>query len=75
MEHHFPKQWEYMPFGGGHRACLGKEKVLAESAFVLARLAQTFERIESRDPKPWKELVMLTARNANGCKVALYAAS
>jgi cytochrome P450 len=67
-----PKQWEYMTFGGGQRACLGREKVLAEAAFVICRLAQSFGRIESRDTKPWKEIRALGAKNANGCKVALF---
>jgi cytochrome P450 len=67
-----PKQWEYVPFGGGQRACLGKGKVLAESAFVICRLAQTFERLQSRDTESWNGQQTLTAKNANGCKVALY---
>lgn len=67
-----PQQWEYVPFGGGQRACLGKGKVLAESAFVICRLAQTFERLQSRDIEPWNGQQALTAKNANGCKVAFY---
>ncbi|KAJ4348029.1 uncharacterized protein N0V89_009401 [Didymosphaeria variabile] len=67
-----PSQWEYMPFGGGERACLGREKVLAEAAYVVARLAQTFTRVESRDDRPWKEVVRMTAKNANGCQVGLF---
>jgi cytochrome P450 len=68
-----PLQWEYMPFGGGERACLGREKVLAEAAYVIARFAQTFSRVESRDDRPWKEIVRMTAKNANGCLVGLFA--
>jgi hypothetical protein len=48
--------------------------VLAETAFVLCRLAQRFEKLESRDKNPWKGHQTLTAKNANGCKVALYRA-
>jgi cytochrome P450 len=66
-----PKSYEYMAFGGGQRACLGKEKVLVEAAFFLARLAQRFEKLETRDEKPWKGQLMLTAKNLNGCKLAL----
>ncbi|KAF2675780.1 cytochrome P450 [Lentithecium fluviatile CBS 122367] len=66
-----PAQWEYLPFGGGQRACLGKEKVLAEAAFVVARLAQRFEKLESEDARPWKGKMRLSAKNLNGCKVCL----
>jgi cytochrome P450 len=67
-----PSPWEFMPFGGGDRACLGKEKVLAEAAYVVGRLAQKFTRVEPRDDKPWTEVVRMTAKNANGCKVGLF---
>ncbi|KAF1967916.1 putative cytochrome 52A13 [Bimuria novae-zelandiae CBS 107.79] len=67
-----PSQWEYMPFRGGERACLGREKTLKEAAYVVARLAQTFSSVESRDDRSWKVIVRLTAKNANGCKVGLF---
>jgi cytochrome P450 monooxygenase len=65
-----PKQWDYLPFGGRQRACLGGKKVLAESAFVICRLVQKYGRLESRDAEPWNGKRALTAKNANGCKVA-----
>lgn len=67
-----PSQWEYMPFGGGERACLGKEKVLAEAAYVVGRLAQSFVRVEPREDRPWTEVVRMTAKNVYGCKVGLF---
>ena len=67
-----PGQWEFMAFGGGNRACLGKQKVLVEAAHVLLRLAKTFTTLESRDDKPWKGELKLTCKSANGCKVALH---
>jgi hypothetical protein len=51
------------------RACLGREKVLAEAAYVVGRFAQRFERVESRDDRPWKEIMRLTAKNVHGCLV------
>lgn len=67
-----PGQWEFMGFGGGSRACLGRHKSLAGASFVLARLAMRFERLESRDDREWKGEMKLTCKSANGCKVALY---
>lgn len=70
-----PSQWEFMAFGGGSRACLGRQKSLVEAAYVLARLACQFPRLESRDYEEWKGDMKLTCKSANGCKVALYEAS
>ena len=69
-----PSQWEFMAFGGGSRACLGRQKSLVEAAYVLARLARQFPRLESRDDEEWKGDMKLTCKSANGCKVALYEA-
>ncbi|KAF4624127.1 hypothetical protein G7Y89_g14046 [Cudoniella acicularis] len=66
-----PKQWEYIPFGGGQRACLGQHKVLVEATYVLLRIAATFEHLECRDDMPWKGELQLTCKSANGCKVSL----
>lgn len=67
-----PSHWELMAFGGGSRACLGRQKSLVEAAYVLARLARQFPRLESRDDEEWKGDMKLTCKSANGCKVALY---
>lgn len=66
-----PDSWEYMPVGGGPRACVGQPKALAEASLVLVKMAQRFSRIESRDDREWEELLKLTLANANGCKVGL----
>lgn len=66
-----PQQWEYAPFGGGQRACMGKEKTLAEASFVICKLAGTFEVLEARDERPWKGRQTLSAKNIHGCKIAL----
>lgn len=68
-----PEQWEFMGFGGGNRACLGQQKATVEAAYVLARLTQSFAKLESRDSQDWKGEMKLTCKSANGCKVALYA--
>jgi hypothetical protein len=37
----------------------------------MTRLLQEFKEIQSRDERPWQAQVASTAKNANGCLVAL----
>ncbi|KAK7978423.1 cytochrome P450 [Apiospora saccharicola] len=64
--------WEYLPFNGGPRICVGQQYALTEAAYVTIRLVQEFERIESRDPGPWVESIGLTVCPRNGTKVGMY---
>lgn len=66
-----PKPWEYVPFGGGPRQCLGQIKAMLETSYVVVRMLQEFQNIESRDERPWKGQVKLTVKNAHGCLVSL----
>ena len=66
-----PSTWQYVPFGGGPRGCLGRNKALTEASYVIVRIMQDFKGIESRDDREWTGQVQLTAKNANGCKIAL----
>ena len=61
-----------MAFGGGNRECLGKPKMLIEAAYVLLRLAQRFEVLESRDGSDWVGENKMTCKNKHGCKLALH---
>ncbi|KAI4207639.1 MAG: hypothetical protein LQ346_000446 [Caloplaca aetnensis] len=63
--------WEYLPFNGGPRICIGQQFALTEAAFVSVRLLQKFDRIESRDSEPWREKISLTCASLNGCKKSL----
>lgn len=67
--------WEYLPFNGGARVCLGQQFALTEAAYTTVRLMQEFTAIESKDPEPWKEKLTLTCTSAGGCKVVLTPAS
>ncbi|KAL8627035.1 hypothetical protein Q9189_007273 [Teloschistes chrysophthalmus] len=69
-----PDHWQYLPFGGGPRSCLGRTKALVEAVYVIVRLMHEFGRIESRDDREWTGQVQLTAKNANGCKIAAFPA-
>ncbi|KAL9129513.1 MAG: hypothetical protein Q9217_002037 [Psora testacea] len=63
--------WEYLPFNGGPRICLGQQFALTEAAYITVRLMQEFEGIESRDAEPWREKFTLTCTGLGGCKVVL----
>jgi cytochrome P450 len=38
--------WEYLPFNGGPRICIGQQFALTEAGYVIVRLVQRFEAIE-----------------------------
>ena len=66
--------WEYLPFNGGARICLGQQYALTEASYVTVRLCQAFSEIESRDESQhWTESMTLTCINLTGAKVALTA--
>ncbi|KAL8723367.1 MAG: hypothetical protein Q9181_007300 [Wetmoreana brouardii] len=65
--------WEYLPFNGGPRICIGQQFALTEVSYITVRLMQEFDRIESRDPEAWREKLSLTCTGFGGCKVSLTA--
>ncbi|KAJ5177047.1 uncharacterized protein N7482_002924 [Penicillium canariense] len=38
--------WEYIPFNGGPRTCIGQQFALMRSSYVLVRLLQRYDKIE-----------------------------
>lgn len=63
--------WEYLPFNGGPRICIGQQFALTEASYTTVRLMQEFKTLESRDPEPWTEFLTLTCTGLNGCKVSM----
>ena len=63
--------WEFIPFNGGPRICLGQQYALTEASYVTARLVQEFGRLESRDEGCWVEQLTLTLCSENGTRVGL----
>ena len=75
-EHWHPKTWHYIPFNGGARVCIGQQFALTEMGYVLARLFQKFERVESHmnvidhgSPRLKDNIVLLPG---DGVKVTFY---
>ncbi|KAN0112233.1 cytochrome P450 [Hyaloscypha variabilis] len=66
--------WEFLGFSGGPRACLGQQYALNEAGFVLSRLLQRYDGIQSQDiSKPLKKN-LTTILSPGGVKVKLHKA-
>ena len=63
--------WNYLPFNGGPRICIGQNFALTEAAYTTVCLLQAFARLEGRDPEPWREKMALTCSSFGGCKVVM----
>lgn len=42
--------WEYIPFNGGPRICIGQQFALTEAGYVIARMLQRFDQLEDVNP-------------------------
>lgn len=42
--------WEFLPFNGGPRICLGQQFALTEAGYVIVRLLQAFDGLELVEP-------------------------
>ncbi|KAJ5240282.1 hypothetical protein N7468_004901 [Penicillium chermesinum] len=67
--------WEYLPFNGGPRICLGQQYALTEASYTVVRLMQHFDTLENADPNPRQEPIKnsnLTMMHDSGVAVRLY---
>lgn len=74
-EHWQPRAWQYVPFNGGPRICVGQNFALTEMAEVCVRILQRYERLESRDDcgKQFHK-VEIVGTPGRGVKIAMYEA-
>ncbi|KAF2662187.1 cytochrome P450 [Lophiostoma macrostomum CBS 122681] len=64
--------WEYTPFGGGPRACVGMRLVFTECAYTIVTIMRDFKALENRDVElEWKEQARMTWESKNGTVVGL----
>ncbi|KAL3469585.1 cytochrome P450 [Aspergillus californicus] len=64
-------RWGYLPFNGGPRMCIGQRYALTEVSYVLVRIVQESQMLESRDLGAWEESLALTLCSRNGAQVGL----
>ncbi|KAK5229168.1 hypothetical protein LTR96_004420 [Exophiala xenobiotica] len=68
--------WEFIPFGGGTRQCLGQQFARTEAMYVIARMLQIFDKIENMEgPGPIKMHHTIENRSGSGVQVRLHLAS
>ncbi|PRT56569.1 hypothetical protein B9G98_04189 [Wickerhamiella sorbophila] len=61
--------WDYIPFNGGPRICLGQQFALTEASYALVRVAQTFKDINIVHPapnEPLRQIMRLTSSVLGG---------
>jgi cytochrome P450 len=46
-DHWQPKPWQYIPFNGGPRICIGQQFALTEMGYTIVRLLQRYEGVEN----------------------------
>jgi cytochrome P450 len=69
---HRSRTWEYLPFNGGPRICLGQQFALTEAGFTVVRILQTFSDIQidpSRTRDDLRHNVLLTSSVAGGVPI------
>ncbi|KAF9879647.1 cytochrome p450 52e1 [Colletotrichum karsti] len=54
--------WDYLPFSGGPRICIGQQFALTQMSYFVVRMLQTFKSIEPRDERPLAQTVGITTK-------------
>ncbi|KAI1092701.1 cytochrome P450 monooxygenase CYP539B5 [Rostrohypoxylon terebratum] len=68
-----PKPWQYVPFNGGPRICVGQNFALTEMAYCMVKILQKYDRIEYRgDWYAQKHETEIVGKPSEGVKIALY---
>ena len=71
---HSKLPWSFIPFTAGPRQCPAREMVTVQTAYVLIRFAQIYERVEARDDRPWTESRRIGFGSKYGAMVGLFPA-
>ncbi|KAG5368234.1 Cytochrome P450 52A12 [Yarrowia sp. C11] len=68
------KGWEYLPFNGGPRICLGQQFALTEAGYVVTRMLQEFDYVHCQNQKEEEHppyALDLTMRHGEGVWVSM----
>ncbi|OJJ76856.1 hypothetical protein ASPBRDRAFT_114633 [Aspergillus brasiliensis CBS 101740] len=73
-EENSKRGWEYLPFNGGPRICLGQQYALTEASYTMVKLLQRFNRIENADPGMVEPIInsSLTLSHDRGVHIRLF---
>jgi cytochrome P450 len=63
--------WEYLPFNGGPRICIGQQFALTEAGYVTVRLLQRFSELEGSPVVANNHGLTLTSCPAEGVKIKM----
>jgi cytochrome P450 len=62
--------WDYIPFHGGPRICLGQQFALSQMAYLLYKFFSAIPEIEAREEGGPLMRASITFSFANGCLIA-----
>lgn len=66
--------WDFLPFNGGPRICIGQQFALTEVGYVIVRLVQRFDKIDGATAGPVRHGLTLTNCPGAGVRVRLHTA-
>ncbi|KAF7861911.1 hypothetical protein EAF04_007792 [Stromatinia cepivora] len=66
--------WEYLPFNGGPRICLGQQFALTETSYLMVRMLQRFDKIEALNPDEVVKHNLTLVNGPPGVNVRLHTA-
>lgn len=64
--------WDYLPFNGGPRICIGQQFALTEVAYVVIPLVQRIDALDGSQAGPVKHDLTLTNCPADGVNIRVH---